>query len=300
MKKLLLLAIWAPLTLADTELVAQYFYLSTEDNQSSQLPSLSLGFDVYENIAIGFGGAEYQDNVSPMIELSNKWELNEGTHLTLRGGAVGKDSLYTSLGYQWNLYPNLDVGIAYQFNFALDNNFTDSSGIGASLIYRFTALSDEEITPETESAIRPSLDNKEELVTATGENNNKETVSPSSYEKSKDKKLNTHTYAYREWVASSGDSYFSIAQEIGIHYYSLMCINNLEPSQTNNTALMPGRRLLYLEKSESFYQVKLGDTASNIASSQGVTLETLMKLNPCPKNRDFNLIYPGELIKVTP
>ncbi|MEJ2301908.1 MAG: LysM peptidoglycan-binding domain-containing protein [Anaerolineales bacterium] len=99
------------------------------------------------------------------------------------------------------------------------------------------------------------------------------------------------------YTVKSGDTLNSIALHFGTTTDALLRAN---PQITNPSALTPGQQIylpgsvVTLSIGQKVYIANQGDNLSGIAFNQGVSLSTLLKLNPQITNP--SLIYPGERI----
>lgn len=100
-------------------------------------------------------------------------------------------------------------------------------------------------------------------------------------------------------IVKSGDTLSKIAADHHTTVDYLAKLNNI----SNPNLIYPGQRIKLKGKvpaepapKSEFYTVKSGDNMSHIAQKYSTTLSTLKKLNPKIKN--YNLIYPGQKIRV--
>ncbi|MEJ2348824.1 MAG: LysM peptidoglycan-binding domain-containing protein, partial [Anaerolineales bacterium] len=99
------------------------------------------------------------------------------------------------------------------------------------------------------------------------------------------------------YTIKSGDTLNSIALRFGTTTDALLRAN---PQLTNPSALTSGQQIylpgsvVTLSNGQKVYIANQGDNLSGIAFNQGVSLSTLLKLNPQITNP--SLIYPGERI----
>jgi LysM repeat protein len=99
------------------------------------------------------------------------------------------------------------------------------------------------------------------------------------------------------YTIHSGDTLSSIALRFGTTTDALLRAN---PQITNPNALTPGQQIyipgsvVTLSNGQKVYIANQGDNLSGIAFNQGVSLQTLLQLNPQITNP--SLIYPGEHI----
>lgn len=107
----------------------------------------------------------------------------------------------------------------------------------------------------------------------------------------------------KKYIVQSGDSWWSIANRVGLDMYQLAQLN----SKTINDVIHPGNVLKISGKLKNnaqkpqsqtvtYYTVKYGDNLSSIASKFGTTVYTLQAANNIP---NANLIYPGQVLRVT-
>ena len=95
------------------------------------------------------------------------------------------------------------------------------------------------------------------------------------------------------YTVKQGDTLASIAQRYGVSYQTLASINGI----SNPNLIYPGQVLLIKgdNSSKIYYTVKPGDTLISIANKNGVTYQSIIKLNGISNP---NLIYPGEVLRI--
>ena len=107
----------------------------------------------------------------------------------------------------------------------------------------------------------------------------------------------------KKYIVQAGESWWSIAQKVGLDMYQLAQLNN----KTITTVIHPGDVLKISGKLKNnaqtpqtqtvtYYTVKYGDNLSSIASKFGTTVYTLQAANNIT---NANLIYPGQVLRVT-
>ena len=103
------------------------------------------------------------------------------------------------------------------------------------------------------------------------------------------------------YTVQRGNTLRQIAKAYGVTVKHIVEINNIQ----NPNLIYPGEKLRITESinttvnpvtQNNYYTVKLGDTLSEIARRYGVTVRYLANLNGI---RNPNLIYPGQIIKVS-
>ena len=95
------------------------------------------------------------------------------------------------------------------------------------------------------------------------------------------------------YTVKPGDTLSSIAAKSGVSYQTLASMNGI----TNPNLIYPGLVLLISgdNKSKIYYTVRPGDTLTSIASTHGVSYQSIAKLNGISNP---NLIYPGEVLRI--
>lgn len=107
----------------------------------------------------------------------------------------------------------------------------------------------------------------------------------------------------KKYIVQAGESWWSIAQKVGLDMYQLAQLNN----KTINDTIHPGDTLKISGKLKNnaqkpqtqtvtYYTVRYGDNLSSIASKFGTTVYTLQAANNIT---NANLIYPGQVLRVT-
>ncbi|MBM6773433.1 LysM peptidoglycan-binding domain-containing protein [Ligilactobacillus agilis] len=107
----------------------------------------------------------------------------------------------------------------------------------------------------------------------------------------------------KKYIVQSGDSWWSIANRVGLDMYQLAQLNG----KSINNVIHPGDTLKISGKLKdnakkpqvtptSYYTVKYGDNLSSIANKFGTTVYTLQAANNIT---NANLIYPGQVLRVT-
>ena len=94
-----------------------------------------------------------------------------------------------------------------------------------------------------------------------------------------------------EYVAESGDTLSSIAEQFNISLNTLLWANDLSSS----SLLKIGQKLVILPTSGVIYHVKNGDTLSNIATTYKSTTEKIIAFNNLSAEGD---IYTGDILIV--
>ncbi len=103
------------------------------------------------------------------------------------------------------------------------------------------------------------------------------------------------------YTVQRGNTLSQIARAYGVTVSHIVEINNIQ----NPNLIYPGEKLRITESNNTtlnpvlqnnYYTVRRGDTLSSIARRYGVTVRYLVNLNGI---RNPNLIYPGQLIKVS-
>ena len=95
------------------------------------------------------------------------------------------------------------------------------------------------------------------------------------------------------YTVKPGDTLSSIAAKSGVSYQTLASMNGI----SNPNLIYPGQVLLISgdNKSKIYYTVRPGDTLTSIASTHGVSYQSIAKLNGISNP---NLIYPGEILRI--
>ncbi len=95
------------------------------------------------------------------------------------------------------------------------------------------------------------------------------------------------------YTVKAGDNLSSIAIKYGVNYQTLASINGI----SNPNLIYPGQVLLISgdNKSKIYYTVRPGDTLSSIATTHGVSYQSIVNLNNISNP---NLIYPGEVLRI--
>ncbi len=103
------------------------------------------------------------------------------------------------------------------------------------------------------------------------------------------------------YTVQRGNTLSQIARAYGVTVSHIVEMNKIQ----NPSLIYPGEKLRITESNNTtlnpvlqnnYYTVQRGDTLSGIARRYGVTVQYLVKLNGI---RNPNLIYPGQLIKVS-
>lgn len=103
------------------------------------------------------------------------------------------------------------------------------------------------------------------------------------------------------YTVQRGNTLSQIASDYGVTVGHIVELNNI----TNPNLIYPGEKLRITESvnttlnpvsQNNYYTVQRGDTLAGIARKYGVTVRYLVNLNGI---RNPNLIYPGQLIKVS-
>lgn len=103
------------------------------------------------------------------------------------------------------------------------------------------------------------------------------------------------------YTVQRGNTLSQIARAYGVTVSHIVDMNKIQ----NPSLIYPGEKLRITESNNTtlnpvlqnnYYTVQRGDTLSGIARRYGVTVQYLVKLNGI---RNPNLIYPGQLIKVS-
>lgn len=103
------------------------------------------------------------------------------------------------------------------------------------------------------------------------------------------------------YTVERGNTLSQIASSYGVTVNHIVEMNNIQ----NPNLIYPGEKLRITESSNTtlnpvlqnnYYTVQRGDTLSGIARRYGVTVQYLVNLNGI---RNPNLIYPGQIIKVS-
>lgn len=103
------------------------------------------------------------------------------------------------------------------------------------------------------------------------------------------------------YTVQRGNTLSQIARAYGVTVNHIVEINDIQ----NPNLIYPGEKLRITESTNTtlnpilqnnYYTVQRGDTLSGIARRYGVTVQYLVNLNGI---RNMNLIYPGQLIKVS-
>ena len=95
------------------------------------------------------------------------------------------------------------------------------------------------------------------------------------------------------YTVKQGDTLSSIAAKSGVSYQTLASMNGI----SDPNLIYPGQVLLISgdNKSKIYYTVRPGDTLTSIASTHGVSYQSIAKLNGISNP---NLIYPGEVLRI--
>ena len=102
--------------------------------------------------------------------------------------------------------------------------------------------------------------------------------------------------AGRSYEVQHGDTLQRIAAEHGVSLKDLLAAN---PQVRNPDVIYPGARLQLPEAgAQSRYAVKPGDTLQHIATDHGLTLKSLLAVNPQVHNPD--LIHVGDVLHLPP
>lgn len=107
----------------------------------------------------------------------------------------------------------------------------------------------------------------------------------------------------KKYIVQAGDSWWAIANRVGLDMYQLAQLNG----KTINDVIHPGNVLKISGKLKNnatkpqtrtmtYYTVRCGDNLSSIANKFSTTVYTLQVTNNI---RNANLIYPGQVLKVT-
>ena len=103
------------------------------------------------------------------------------------------------------------------------------------------------------------------------------------------------------YTVQRGNTLSQIANSYGVTVSQIVEINQIQ----NPNLIFPGQKLRITESNSSvlnpvlqnnYYTVQRGDTLSGIANMYGVTVRYLVRLNGI---RNPNLIYPGQIIRIT-
>jgi len=109
------------------------------------------------------------------------------------------------------------------------------------------------------------------------------------------KKVSSTKSTVHVYTVKKGDTLSEIAQKYGTTVNELVKLNNIK----NPNLIYVGQKLKIESNGKEvkqYYTVKPGDNMTKIANKYGTTLSNLKKLNPNIKN--YNLIYPGQKIRV--
>lgn len=107
----------------------------------------------------------------------------------------------------------------------------------------------------------------------------------------------------KKYIVQAGDSWWAIANRVGLDMYQLAQLNG----KTINDVIHPGNVLKISGKLKNnatkpqtrtmtYYTVRYGDNLSSIANKFSTTVYALQVTNNI---RNANLIYPGQVLKVT-
>ncbi|GAM65265.1 hypothetical protein JCM19232_4230 [Vibrio ishigakensis] len=279
---------------ASYEVYGQYNYLSDENNASTNLTSFRLGYEIIPDLSVNAGFGILENDVNAQAEIRKEFPTGNSSMLVMSTGFIYDKNVYASLGYGWELSEKIGLDISYQFNYSVNDNF-NSSGVGITLGYQFGSPSSE--NEYLDNVITTVNNTKIAKIESRDAINSKPNVNNAPTElvdndSSKEKKL---TLEIKE-----GDTYYYISKRLGVHYYTLMCLNGLDPNYESDTLLYPGKKInIDYIQNDDYYKVKENDNLSRISDEKGISVERLIILNDCPSKRDFSDIFLDEMIRVT-